>query len=342
MKTFSSSEFLSSAVLARITEARVADPELSWRSAEQRVRRKTLAPAGTLNLVAADHPARNITSAGGNEMVMADRRDYLARVLRVLSADQVDGVMASMDILEDLLAIDGMLRARGEATFLDNRVVIASLNRGGLSGSAWELDDPATGATPAAAKAWRLDGVKVLLRVDETDPLSLRTMTYCAQAIRDANREELPTFLEPLPVIYGPHGYVATRNAQALAKLVGVASALGDSSRRLWLKLPWCEDFATVARATTLPVLLLGGEVSASPAGFLEQLAGAMRAGKNVRGTMTGRNVLYPGDWDPAVVAGAAGRIVHDGCSVDEALAATDDENGRGLRCLESAEGVSR
>ena len=80
---------------------------------------------------------------------MADRRDYLARILRVLSSPQVDGIMATMDILEDLLAIDGFLRDAGAPTLLDGRVLIASLNRGGLAGSSWELDDPVTGTTPA-------------------------------------------------------------------------------------------------------------------------------------------------------------------------------------------------
>src|SRR5947208_9378426 len=55
-------------------------------------------------------------------------------------------------------------------------------------------------------------------------------------------------------------GYVVVKTAEALARLAGVASALGDSSRYLWLKLPYCEDYEVVARSTTLPILLLGGE----------------------------------------------------------------------------------
>ena len=43
---------------------------------------------------------------------MADRRDYLARILRVLSAAGIDGLMATMDILEDLLIVDA-LHTRG-------------------------------------------------------------------------------------------------------------------------------------------------------------------------------------------------------------------------------------
>ena len=331
MTAFSSVEFLPRAVVDRITEARVADPELPRRAAQARVRRPILAPAGRLNLLAADHPARNVTRVGQDELAMADRRDYLARILRVLSVERVDGIMATMDILEDLLAIDALLRERSAPTFLDGRVVIASLNRGGLAGSSWELDDPVTGATPAACAAWRLDGAKLLMRVDETDPASLRTMMYCAQAIREANAENLPTFLEPLPVTRGPRGYSVTRTADTLAKLAGVASAMGDSSRLLWLKLPWCQNFEIVARATTLPILLLGGESSGSASGFLAELRSALEAARNIRGALVGRNVLYPGDQDPAVIADAAGRIVHEDSPADRALSAADNESARGL-----------
>lgn len=331
MTTFSSSDFFPCSVFDRITESRIANPGLSWRAAQTRIRRQTIAPSGRLNLLAADHPARCVTRVGSDELGMADRRDYLARILRILSVPRVDGIMTTMDIIEDLLVIDALLHERQAPGFLDDRVIVASLNRGGLAGCAWELDDPVTGATPAACASWQLDGVKLLMRVDESDSASLQTIMYCAQAIREANALNLPTFLEPLPVTRGPRGYSVTRTAEALAKLTGVASALGNSSRLLWLKLPACDNFATVARATTLPILLLGGESSGGPAGFLNELKKAMQAGGNVRGALAGRNVLYPWNQDPAVIAGAAGRIVHDGFTVDQALKNAENEDSRCL-----------
>ena len=112
---FSSKQFFPDALLARLTETRVNDPDFAWRAARVRTRRERLAPAGKLNILAADHPARNVTKVGAEPLAMADRRDYLARILRVLSSERVDGIMATMDILEDLLAIDGFLRAGGRA-----------------------------------------------------------------------------------------------------------------------------------------------------------------------------------------------------------------------------------
>lgn len=320
MSKFSSREFFPDSLLARLIGMRIQDPEYAWKAAQSRVRREKLAPDGKLNLLAADHPARNLTSVGQQPLAMADRRDYLARILRVLSSDRVDGIMATMDILEDLLTLDGFLREAGAPRLLDNRLLIASLNRGGLAGSRWELDDPMTGATPQVCHDWRMDGAKVLLRVDETEPASLKTMLACVQAIHETNALHLPMFLEPLPVIKSEKGYTVVKSAEALARLSCVASALGDSSRYLWLKLPYCQSYEVVARATTLPILLLGGESAGDPAPFLRQLESALTAGANVRGALVGRNVLYPGDEDPLAIAEAAGGIVHAGWTVEEAL----------------------
>ena len=95
---------------------------------------------------------------------------------------------------------------------------------------------------------------------------------------------------------------------------------MGDSSLRLWLKIPYCDHFDQVARATTLPILMLGGEAAGDPTGILEEFATGMRAGSNVRGALVGRNVLFPGDDDPLATAMAVQRIVHHGASAGEAI----------------------
>jgi hypothetical protein len=331
---FASHEFLPDTVIARLTATRVNDPEFAWRAAAARILRPQLAPAGKLNILAADHPARSVTKVGGDSLAMADRRDYLARILRVLASPRVDGVMATMDVLEDLLSIDGFLRSAGEPTLLDHKLLIASLNRGGLAGSTWEMDDPITGATPAICREWRLDGAKFLLRVDETEPASRKTILAAVAAINECNALRLPMFLEPLPVARTAKGYTVVKTGEALARMVGVASALGNSSRYLWLKLPYCDGFEAVSRATTLPILLLGGESAGDPAPFLRQLESALKAGANVRGALVGRNVLYPGPEDPLAMAEAAGAIVHDAWPVERALAAMAGARSAGLNRL--------
>lgn len=324
MQTFLERDFLPPSVLEKINEMRVTDPECSSRAAMARKRRGTLTLDGRLNILAADHPARRVTKVGDDQLRMADRHGYLARVVRVLQSDVVDGVMATMDILEDLLIIHHLLLEVGGPALLDNRLLIASLNRGGLSGASWEIDDPVTSASPATCAAWKLDGAKLLLRVCDDEVTSLETMLYCSTMITEMNNLGLPTFLEPLPVVKEKNTYKVVKTAAALAPIVGVASALGDSSRHLWLKLPYCENYQVVAGATTLPILLLGGESVGDATPLLREIAAGLAAGSNVRGALVGRNVLYPGNEDPFIVARAAGSIIHNNMTVEQALNAQE------------------
>jgi hypothetical protein len=331
MRAFHDREFLPPSVLAKITDVRLKDPEGSVRVARTRKRRTALAPDGKLNILAADHPARRVTKVGDDPLRMADRNGYFARIVRVLQSEFVDGVMATMDILEDLFILHHLIKEAGGPGLLDNRVLIASLNRGGLAGTTWEMDDPITGPSPSTCAALSLDGSKLLLRVCDEEPESLKTMLYCTRAITEMNALALPTFLEPLPVVKNDGGYRVVKTADALAKIVGVASALGDSSRNLWLKLPYCENYQLVAGATTLPILLLGGESVGDATPLLREIAAGLAAGPNVRGALVGRNVLYPGEEDPLVVAQAAGMIIHDGWTVERALKAQESWRGRDM-----------
>lgn len=320
MQTFLEREFLPASVLQKINEKRVSDPECSSRTAMARKRRGSLTLDGKLNILAADHPARRVTKVGDDSLRMADRHGYLARIVRVLQSDGVDGVMATMDVLEDLLVLHHLLLESAGPPLLDNRLLIASLNRGGLAGASWEMDDPITGTSPANCAAMNLDGAKLLLRICDDEPKSLDTMLYCSEAISEMNVLGLPTFLEPLPVIHEKNNYKVVKTADALARIVGVASALGDSSRHLWLKLPYCENYQVVAGATTLPILLLGGESAGDATPLLREISAGLAAGSNVRGALVGRNVLYPGNEDPFIIAQAAGLIIHSNMTVEQAL----------------------
>jgi DhnA family fructose-bisphosphate aldolase class Ia len=342
MNSFHSAGFFPDSLLRALIDARVDRPTLSLETAHKRARRTKMTDDGKLNIIAADHPARFVSNVGANPIGMADRRNYLARILRVLTSEGVDGVMATMDILEDLLIVDALRGAKGLPALLDGKVLIASLNRGGLAGAPWELDDPITGPTAATCAQWRLDGAKMLLRIEVEESLSLKTMLACAQAISACNAFELPMFLEPLPVVKMEKGYGVVKTAEAVARLAGVSSALGDSSRNLWLKLPYTENFSIVAASTTLPIVLLGGESVGDPRPFLQQLENAMAAGYNVRGAMVGRNVIFPGDADPGLIAGAVGNIIHQGWSTERAAATIGEtaSNSATLTPLYPAGGV--
>ena len=327
--SFNAREFLPPTVLEQLTELRVSDPELPQRVARERKRRGRLAPTGRLNILASDHPARRVTRVGGEPLRMADRQEYLARTLRVLQSDVVDGVLATMDIIEDLLVVHHLSKGAGGPAFLDGKLLIASLNRAGLLGSSWEIDDPMSGPTPASCKEWGLDGTKVLLRLCDSEPDSLKTLLATVRAVSEQNALQLPMFLESLPVEKVEGGYRVIKNAEELTRTAGAAAALGDSSRYLWLKLPYCENYEMVARATTLPILLLGGEPVGDATPFLRELHAGLRAGPNVRGALVGRNILFPGGDDPLAVIEAVGGIIHRGWTVEQALDQQAAHRGR-------------
>jgi len=309
MSHFQKEKIISERLFSRITEIRVDQPEYLLEVAGKRKRRKQFVPDGKMNIVAADHPARGSVSVGKEPFAMANRYDLLARLVYTLQSKWVDGVLGSMDILEELLILHGLMNNEGGG-FLDGKLLITSLNRGGLPGAAWELDDPITGTDAKTCTEFGIDAAKMLLRVDFTSKESLKTIQYCAEGVRDMNTQNLPIILEPLPVVKHKNSYKVIKEADPLIKLIGVTSALGDSSRNIWLKIPLTNDFERVVASTTLPIVILGGDRS----GLAEHLAGiveALAAGHQVRGVMYGRNVLYPEIADPQQVAEAIGKVVH-------------------------------
>ena len=85
--TFQAKEFFPATLLARLTEVRVSEPERSLKVAKARKRRENLTLNGKLNILAADHPARRVTRVGDNPLRMADRHEYMARIMRVMMSN---------------------------------------------------------------------------------------------------------------------------------------------------------------------------------------------------------------------------------------------------------------
>ena len=313
-------DFLPETVFRMMTDVRVDKPHLIRKSALRRRRRKKLTNDGKLAILACDHPARRVTRAAGDPVGMGNRHEYLGRILRVAINPDIDGIMGTTDIIEDLLIVDQMLVDAGRHGFLDDKVLLGCMNRGGLSGCSFEMDDRFTSFTVESIRKLRLDGAKLMFRLDKNDDRSLETIDACAKAITELNGYSLPVFLEAFSVEKTAEGYKALKTSDELIKTVGVATALGDSSKGIWLKIPFCEGFGRVTRATTCPILMLGGESTGDPSDIFREFSAGMKSGSNVRGALVGRNVLFPGSEDPFAVAGAVSGIVHHDLSVDEAL----------------------
>lgn len=295
----------------KITDIRINNPDFIVDWSNRRVKSKQFTRNGKLNIVAADHPARGSVSVGEKPFEMANRHELLSRLVDVLHSEWVDGILGSMDILEELIILHGLFMESGRLGFLDEKLLIVSLNRGGFPGSAWEMDDPITGTNAATCVKYGIDAAKMLLRLDPNDEKSLQTILYCVDGVNDFDKHNLPIFLEPLPVKKENHFFKVIKDPDLLIPLVTMTSALGSSSKHIWLKLPYTKDFERVVASTTLPIVILGGDRTDSLDGLIEDLKEAMSSGHQVRGAMFGRNVLYPINQSPREVANEIGRYIH-------------------------------
>lgn len=331
---FAPEEFLPERICDRIVEVRVSRPDLIKKAAQSRRRRRTLTRDGKLTILATDHPARMVTRVGDDPVAIGDRYGLLARLARVLTDPRFDGVMATPDIVEELLVLDYLLQEAGGPSFLDEKVILGCMNRGGLAGVSFEMDDRMTAYTACAIKEMGLDGAKLMFRLDPENPDSGKTIWYCVEAINELVDMEIPVFLEALMMQKADGKYKTLKQVEALMKVVSVASGLGKSSAYTWLKIPYCGGYEKVARATTCPILMLGGESTGDPTGILEEFAAGMRAGATVRGALVGRNVTFPGNDDPRAVAVAVSEIVHRGLDAGAATEVLMDTRGKDMGAL--------
>ena len=283
-----------------LRDLRARCPELIAARAAGRKRRPLLRADGRLMIVAADHPARGALGVRGVSNAMADRYDLLRRLLVALARPGVDGLLATADIVEDLLLLGA----------LDDKVVLGSMNRGGLQGASFELDDRFTGYDAATIGAMGLDGGKMLTRIDPADPGTARTLESAGRAVTDLAARQLIAMLEPFWCRRVDGRVVNDLSAPAVAKSVAIASGLGASSGYTWLKLPVADNMAEVMAATTLPVVLLGGDPDGSAGDTYARWRAAL-ALPGVRGFVAGRALLYPEDGDVAAAVDAACALVH-------------------------------
>lgn len=284
-----------------LIEARIRQPESLLTALRQRKRRELVGPDGNLLIIAVDHTARGMLAAGSDPLAVADRFTLLDRVIRALAIPGVDGVMASADILEELAWLGA----------LEGVVAIGTMNRGGIIGARWELDDRLTAYDADHIAEYGLDGGKTLLRIEDTDPGVARTLEMVAAISTELADRKLMNMIEPLPYLIDEHGRARLDSStERLIKVVAIASGLGSSSAYTWLKLPASPDMAKVAATTTLPILMLGGDPGADASRTFAGWQAAM-AEPNVRGLVAGRALVYPEDGDVEGAVAAAAAIVH-------------------------------
>ncbi|MEY4262634.1 MAG: hypothetical protein RLY88_342 [Actinomycetota bacterium] len=285
---------------AKLREDRAAHPEKLAQIYSARKRRDVIQGDGRLFIIAADHPARNALSVRDNPRAMENRYDLIERLATALARPGVDGVLGTPDIIDDLALLG----------CLEGKLVVGSLNRGGLRGASFEMDDRITGYDINGIVRDGLDFAKMLNRVNLGDAGTANMLEYSHNAVSQAAAAKLPIMLEPFMSEWVNGKIRNDLSTDAVIDSINIANGLGNSSAYTWMKLPVVENMARVMESTTLPTLLLGGDPVGDPKEIYDSWGRALEL-PGVRGLVVGRSLLYPQDGIVAAAIDTAVKLVH-------------------------------
>ncbi|MEN9752830.1 MAG: hypothetical protein RL670_521, partial [Actinomycetota bacterium] len=191
-----------------------------------------------------------------------------------------------------------------------NKLVVGSLNRGGLRGASFEMDDRITGYDIPGIVRDRLDFAKMLNRINFSDAGTANLLQFSHEQVNAAAAAKLPIMLEPFISEWVDGKIKNDLSTDATVLSVAIASALGNSSAYTWMKLPVVPNMEQVMEATTLPTLLLGGDPVEGEQEVFAKWDAALRL-PGVRGLVIGRSLLYPQSGDVAAAIDTAVKLVH-------------------------------
>jgi DhnA family fructose-bisphosphate aldolase class Ia len=252
---------------------------------------------GPVLILAADHRARGV-------ITMERYRDYVTALGAAL--EHCDGILASAQPLSDLVE-SGAVTGR-HRTYL-------SINRTGLAGSVFELDDRLVASVSrAAADGWT--GIKHMTRIDHGDDRTAAALELLGRVLEESRAVGLEALIESVPWRNG-------RLANDVESIIAAAVIAHDLGAPV-LKVPVPDAppgearqqaVARVVDAVGVPVLFLGGPrpgesdslEGAVRSTVLQQVTDVMVAGG--AGMAIGR-VLYQ-DPDPALMARQVADAVH-------------------------------
>ncbi|MFI6454244.1 deoxyribose-phosphate aldolase [Streptosporangium amethystogenes] len=283
----------------RLLDDRAWHPERVTEAAAKRRRRPLPTGRDQLLIIAADHPARGSLGVGSEPMAMESRAGLLDRLMTALARPGVDGLLATPDIVEDLLLLGA----------LDGKIVIGSMNRGGVQGSVFEFDDRFTAYDAESIAAMGFDGGKMLCRIALEDASTAATLASCGHAVTRLASYGLMAMIEPFWSRRVDGVVRHDLSPEAMIHAISVGQGLGATSARTWLKIPVVEGMERVMEATTLPTLLLGGDPDKAPEQVFGSWSKALRL-PGVRGLVVGRALLYPPGDDVAAAVDTAASLL--------------------------------
>lgn len=241
-------------------------------------------------ILAADHRARGV-------LTIENYEQYLAALAEALPA--CDGILASAQPL-------GHLVARG--AFGPTQRTYLSLNRTGLAGSAFELDDRLV-ASVDRADALGYTGVKHMTRIDLADPITAAALELLGQVVERAATLGLDALIEPLVW----RDATIARDTDSIVLGAVIAHDMGAPV----LKVPvpdvpagaaLQDAVARIVASVGVPVLFLGGPSSPERGETFVDVVRDVMAGGGA-GMAVGRMVYQARS--PSAVARSIAEVVH-------------------------------
>ncbi len=281
-----------------LRESRARLPELVRNRFISRHRRSVSGHSGRLLLIDVAGPATGVVDQEADPRSLHDRAELLRRLVLALMFPGVDGVIGAADVLEDLLLLE----------VLDDRLAVGAITPAGGASQDDVLSTSLVGYDAETIGVSRLDGGRVGMRIDPSDPASVARLEECARVVTDLASRSVMVVLEPS---WSGAAGKGTRSGSAVAsqvRAVGVASAIGARSSYSWLTLPASAGFAELSAATTLPILVGAGQSMND--GAVELWENNL-ANPGVRGMVVPSTLLFAPGEDPSGMLEIAARLVH-------------------------------
>ena len=261
----------------RIVTQRVRRPTtIGLRLASRRRPDATVPADGQLVLLACNHSKDPRTSQ------TIDRRELLDRIVEALSIPDVDGVIATADLLEELTLLN----------VLEHRHAICSAS-GDCRSSAMAAPAAAVGAGVGAATiaASHFDGAHVT-QWWLPGQASSAIQPWCIAAdMAELAGHQLPAVLD-LVVSEGSHRSVFdTTWTDWIMPIQATASAISTGGG-VWITLPAINGLAHIAEATGFPVLIRDTEIPVAPSAWASLFATDLPL--TIRGMIPGASALFP------------------------------------------------
>jgi DhnA family fructose-bisphosphate aldolase class Ia len=241
-------------------------------------------------ILAADHRARAV-------LTTENWAEFFGSLVRAMPS--CDGILATAQPLQGL-SDAGHITAR-HRTYL-------SINRTGLAGSVFELDDRLVASVArAASDGWT--GVKHMTRIDMDDPLTASALELLGQVLEQARAAGLEALIEPLVWSEGR----IRRDTDAVVLAAVIAHDMGAPVIKVPVPAVGAgadrqRAVGRVVASVDVPVLFLGGpRTGAERDRVLEEVRDVMEGGG--AGMAMGRT-LYQ-DPDPAEMAALVEALVH-------------------------------